>query len=327
MNQFKWWQTAVFYQIYPRSFADGNGDGIGDLIGILQKLDYLKDLGIDALWLSPFYPSPLFDCGYDISDYTAVAPEYGDLALFDKLLQEAHKRNIHVVIDFVLNHTSDQHPWFIESRSSRNNPKRDWYIWRDGRTGGPPNNWCADFEDSAWEFDPITEQYYYHFFFHTQPDLNWRNPAVKNAMFETMRFWLNRGVDGFRLDAVDTIFEDPALSDHTAVISHAELYHQNKATYPALPDDPYLLEQRSLMYEKQQILAEAHTLLKEIRGMVNEYPDRVLIGETDDVTFYGSGSDELDLIFNFPLMRAENLTPAWIRRNQQERLQSLPQGA
>lgn len=326
-NQQKWWKTAVFYQIYPRSFADGNGDGIGDLYGIIQKLDYLQDLGIDAIWLSPHYPSPLFDGGYDVTNYTDVAPEYGNLETFDEFLSQAHRRSMRVVIDFVLNHTSDQHPWFIESRSSRDHPKRDWYIWRDGRIGGPPNNWCADFEDSAWEFDPLTDQYYYHFFFHTQPDLNWRNPQVKNAIMEAMRFWLLRGVDGFRLDAVDTIFEDPNLADHNANISHAELYHLIKSTYPALPSDPYLAEQRRTMYEKQQLTSETHILLKEIRDMVNTFPDRVLIGETDDISFYGNGSDELDLLFNFPLMRIDQLTPAWIRSNQRQWLSRIPDGA
>ena len=198
---------GVFYQIYPRSFADGNGDGIGDLRGMIQRLDYLADLGIDAIWLSPHYPSPQFDCGYDIADYTDVAPEYGTLADFREFLDGAHHRGIRVILDLVLNHTSHQHRWFIESSSSRDNPKRDWYIWRDGRDGGPPNNWYSTFGGSAWEYDARTDQYYYHFFFKQQPDLNWRNPEVRQAMWDAVRFWLDMGVDGFRLDAIGTIFE------------------------------------------------------------------------------------------------------------------------
>ena len=180
MPDLKWWQTAVFYQIYPRSFADGNGDGIGDLKGIIEKLDYLKELGIDALWLSPHYPSPQFDCGYDIADYTNVEPEYGTLDEFHTFLDEAHKRGLKVILDLVLNHTSDQHPWFQESRSSRDNPKRDWYIWHDGKGDAPPNNWSAAFNDRAWTYDAVTDQWYYHFFFAEQPDLNWRNQVPED---------------------------------------------------------------------------------------------------------------------------------------------------
>ncbi|MCL4253603.1 MAG: alpha-glucosidase, partial [Anaerolineae bacterium] len=198
----KWWQDAVFYQIYPRSFADANGDGIGDINGIRQKLDYLAWLGIDGIWLSPHYPSPQYDCGYDISDYCDVAPEYGTLDDFRHFLTEAHARNIRVILDFVLNHTSHLHDWFIESRSSKDNPKRDWYIWRDGDGDNPPNNWQSTFGGSAWEYDPATGQYYYHFFLKEQPDLNWRNPEVVQAMMDVVRFWLNMGVDGFRMDAV-----------------------------------------------------------------------------------------------------------------------------
>ena len=327
MPHMKWWQSAVFYQIYPRSFADSNDDGIGDLVGIIQKLDYLKKLGINAIWLSPHYPSPLFDCGYDVIDYLNVAPEYGTIEDFKNFLTEAHKRDIRVVTDFVLNHTSNLHPWFIASRSSRDNPKRDWYIWRDGRFGGPPNNWCADFESSAWEYDPLTDQYYYHFFFHTQPDLNWRNPEVKKAIFHAMQFWLDLGVDGFRLDAVDTLFEDPEFRDHDALLSHSELYHKSMKTYPELPDDPYLAEQRQRMFARQQILPEAHQLLKELRVMIEQYPNRVLIGETDDVSFLGNGSDELHLTFNFQLMRTSNLTTKWIHQNHYEQWKKLPHGS
>jgi alpha-glucosidase len=210
----KWWETAVFYQIYPRSFADANGDGIGDILGIISKLDYLQWLGVDAVWLSPHYPSPQVDVGYDIADYTAVEPAYGTLADFRRMLDGLHARGMKLILDLVLNHTSDQHAWFQESKSSRENPRRDWYIWRDGVDGGPPNNWESTFGGSAWTLDETTGQYYYHFFLKEQPDLNWRNPEVKQAMFDAMRFWLDLGVDGFRLDAIGTIYEDPALTPH-----------------------------------------------------------------------------------------------------------------
>ena len=218
-----WWKEAVFYQVYPRSFADGNGDGIGDLAGVIERLDYLADLGIDAIWLSPHYPSPQVDLGYDVSDYLGVHPDYGTLDDFRTLLDGAHERGIRVVIDLVLNHTSDQHPWFIESRSSRDSAKRDWYVWRDARDGGPPNNWMSQFGGSAWELDATTDQYYYHCFLREQPDLNYRNPAVRGAVADVVRFWLDLGVDGFRLDAPDAAFEDAALTDHTEPRSLSEL--------------------------------------------------------------------------------------------------------
>ena len=209
-----WWKEAVFYQVYPRSFADGNGDGIGDLAGLIERLDYLADLGIDAIWLSPHYPSPQVDLGYDVSDYLGVHPDYGTLDDFRTLLDAAHERGIRVVVDLVLNHTSDQHPWFIESRSSRDSAKRDWYVWHDPRDGGPPNNWMSQFGGSAWELDATTDQYYYHCFLREQPDLNYRNPAVRRAVADVVRFWLALGADGFRLDAPDAAFEDAALTDH-----------------------------------------------------------------------------------------------------------------
>ncbi len=219
MSNLKWWQTAVFYQIYPRSFADGNGDGIGDFKGITEKLDYLVSLGIDALWLSPHFPSPNWDCGYDISDYCSVAPEYGTLDDFKTFLDESHKRNIRVILDLVLNHTSDEHPWFVESKSSRDNPKADWYVWMDT----PPNNWQSCFDGDAWTYAPERDQYYYHYFMKQQPDLNWHNPEVKKAMWDAARFWLDLGVDGYRLDAIGTIFEDPKLTPHNVPMNLAEL--------------------------------------------------------------------------------------------------------
>lgn len=323
MTDYKWWQKAVFYQIYPHSFADGNGDGIGDFPGMTAKLDYLKDLGIDGIWLSPHYPSPFFDCGYDVADYTDVGPEYGTLADFKKFLDEAHRRDIRIILDMVLNHTSDQHKWFIESKSSRDNPKRDWYIWRDGKNGGLPNNWDASFGGSAWEYDAITAQYYYHFFFKEQPDLNWRNPEVKQAMWNAIRFWLDMGVDGFRLDAIGTVFEDPALPDH---VGPSLLELEQAGLNAKTPEEFAQLEKGwQELFKYQADLPEVHDLMKELRQLIDQYQDRVLVGETDDIRFYGNGEDELHMVFNFPLMRVEGpLNPKWIRKNQKERLTSLP---
>ncbi|MDW8395994.1 MAG: alpha-glucosidase, partial [Anaerolineae bacterium] len=327
-NSLKWWQTTVFYQVYPRSFADGNGDGIGDFVGLTAKLDYLKSLGVGALWLSPHFPSPNADCGYDISDYTNVAPEYGTLDDFQRFLDEAHRRGLRVLLDLVLNHTSDQHPWFIESRSSRDNPKHDWYVWRDpAPDGGPPNNWISPFGGSAWTFDPRRGQYYYHFFLKEQPDLNWHNPQVKQAMWDAVRFWLDRGVDGFRLDAIGTIFEDPALPNHTAKVSQSEalrVWREN------LPPDEMRARLAAVMdaFRYQFGQPGVHDLMKELRALLDTYPgDRVLIGEDEDIAYYGNGQDELHLVFNFPLMWTNRLTPAFVRANQRDRLGRLPPGA
>lgn len=315
MSSPKWWQTAVFYQIYPRSFADGNGDGIGDFAGMTRKLDYLQDLGIDAIWLSPHFPSPFLDCGYDISDYTAVAPEYGTLEDFKTFLEDAHSRHIKVVLDLVLNHSSDQHDWFKASRSSRDNPKRDWYVWREGRNGGPPNNWASIFGGSAWTYDEQTGQYYYHAFLKEQPDLNWRNPEVKAAMWDAVRFWLDMGVDGFRLDALATIYEHPDLPDQTSGYAAEEILDAN-----AFHKDEYL---KLLEFQVRQ--PGLHELMQELRSLVDEYSgDRVLIGEDEDVAFYGTGNNELHLLFNFPLVNVPKLTVQHIRANQAQRLTALP---
>ena len=320
-NNLKWWQKAVFYQIYPRSFADGNGDGLGDFEGITSRLDYLRDLGIDAIWLSPHYPSPFLDCGYDISDYKSVAPEYGTLDDFKRFLAEAHRRNIRVVLDLVLNHTSDQHPWFLESRSSLDNPKRNWYVWHEGKAGSIPNNWNSWFGGSAWELDPATGQYYYHFFLKEQPDLNWHNPEVKQAMWEAVRFWLDLGVDGFRLDAVSTIFEHPELPDHTAPDYLVQMIQPL-----ASPEEQEELFRTMYGYQTHQ--PGMHELMQELRNILDSYPgDRVLVGEAEEIEFYGAGDDELHLVFNFPLMRTESLTPRHIATNQAERLAALPPGA
>ena len=229
-----WWKHAVIYEIYPRSFQDSNNDGIGDLNGITQRLDYLKDLGIDAIWISPMYPSPQVDFGYDISDYRNVDPQYGTLADFDRLVAEAKKRDIRIILDMVANHTSDKHQWFIESASSRTNPKRDWYVWHDAKgtnpdgTPVPPNNWLSVFGHSAWQWEPNTKQFYYHKFYIQQPDLNWRNPKVEQAMFDNMRFWLDRGVVGYRLDAIPTLFEDPKNTDETVHRTDQRLRRQGR---------------------------------------------------------------------------------------------------
>lgn len=327
MTNLKWWQKAVFYQIYPRSFADGNGDGIGDFIGMSEKLDYLADLGIDAIWLSPHFPSPQYDVGYDISDYTDVAPEYGTLEDFKRFLDGAHARGIRVILDLVLNHTSHLHQWFIESRSRRDDPKRDWYIWRDpAPDGGPPNNWLSPFGGSAWEYDPATNQYYYHFFLKEQPDLNWRNPEVKKAMWDAVRFWLDMGVDGFRLDAIGTMYEDPDMTPHGSQLTEEEMRRIFKRGFPD-GTDRQLVELWRVVYEKQVEQDGVHELMQELRQVIDEYSDRVLVGENDNVSYHGDGDNELHMVFNFPLMRTNRLTPAWIRANQEVRLATLPPGA
>ncbi len=298
----QWWQHAVFYEIYPRSFADSNNDGVGDLNGITSKLDYLRDLGVDAIWISPCFPSPQVDFGYDVSDYEAIDPMYGTLADFDKLAAEAKKRNIHIILDFVVNHTSDQHKWFLDSKSSRTSQHRDWYIWRDGKgPGKPPNNWTSTFGGSAWKFDPTTSQYYYHYFYPQQPDLNWRNPAVENAMFDVTRWWYKRGVSGFRLDAVDTLFEDPNLKDNPT-----------KPEKNAFGD---LLQE----HKYNTNLPEVHEALRRLRKVADEH-NAVLIGETwtGDVAelnlYYGPKNNELQMPMDFLFTTVNKLSPAEFRK-------------
>jgi alpha-glucosidase len=279
----EWWHHAVFYEVYPRSFADSNNDGIGDLKGITSKLDYLQHLGVNAIWITPCFPSPQVDFGYDVSDYENIDPMYGTLADFDRLVAEAKTHGIKIILDFVPNHTSDQHKWFLESKSSRTSPKRDWYIWRDGKgPNQPPNNWTSTFGGSAWKYDATTGQYYYHYFYAEQPDLNWRNPEVRKAMMDTMRFWYKRGVAGFRLDAVDTLFEDPELKDN-----------------PVLPGlDKFGFSNTNEIYNKK--LPEVHDVMREMRKVADEY-GAVLIGETwtQNVAqlreYYGERSDELQM--------------------------------
>jgi alpha-glucosidase len=280
-----WWKHAVIYEIYPRSFQDSNGDGIGDLNGITSRLDYLKVLGVDAIWLSPIYPSPQVDFGYDISNYIGIDSAYGTMADFDRLVAEAKKRNIRIIMDMVMNHTSDKHPWFIESESSKTNPKRDWYVWENGKgPGQPPNNWQSAFGHSAWQYSPKTDQWYYHKFYIQQPDLNWRNPKVEQAMWGNVRFWLKKGVAGFRLDAVPTLFEDPSLKDEQ-ILPGTNAYGDPKI-------DGSLTEN----------LPEVHRVMRDLRDVTNGFPgNRVLIGETylpnvqELQKWYGANHDELQL--------------------------------
>jgi alpha-glucosidase len=319
-----WWQDAICYQIYPRSFADGNGDGIGDIPGIIDKLDYLRSIGVTALWLSPFYPSPNFDWGYDVADYTAVHPDYGTLADIDRLISESNKRNIRIILDLVLNHTSDQHDWFQQSRSGRDNPYHDWYVWRDGKNGGPPNDWEALFGGSAWQYDETRKQYYYHYFFPEQPDLNWRNPAVKQAIFNAVRFWLDRGVDGFRLDAIGTIYEREGFPDCGEDASLELLFlNARKAIFEAGDAGGWSTIDRKLRH--QQNLPEVHDLMQELRQLIDSYDERILLGETHEVAYYGNGRNELHSVFNFPLI--SELNAPELRKVLNERLPSLPDGA
>lgn len=279
-NEQDWWRNAVIYEIYPRSFQDSNGDGIGDLNGITRRLDYLQKLGIDAIWLTPVYPSPQVDFGYDISDYKNIDPAYGTLQDFDRLVAEAGKRHIRIIMDMVMNHTSDQHKWFIQSRSSRANPYRDWYVWHDGKgetstaKGDPPNNWQSVFGHSAWQWDEETRQYYYHKFYIQQPDLNWNNPKVHDAFKNIVGFWLKRGVSGFRFDAITTLFEDPSLADESYVLGA-----NDKPVINAFGDP-------QVDGSKTEYLPGVHAVMAEMRAYIDTFDslkfpgNRVLIGET-----------------------------------------------
>ena len=284
----------MIYQIYPRSFADSDGNGMGDLAGITSKLDHIAGLGVDAIWLSPIFPSPQKDMGYDVADFCDVDPMFGDLAAMDRLLQEAHARDIKVLLDWVPNHTSDQHPWFVESRSSRDNPKADWYWWRDGTRENPPNNWKANFVGGpAWTWCEERQQVYLHNFLPEQPDLNWRNPDVRAAMYETLRFWLDRGVDGFRIDVVHLLGKPEDL-----------------------PDQPPNPRDRFNFFD----FDDTHPILREIRTLLDSYPgDRMAVGEvyllsTALVAKYYGNDDELHLAFNFPPLHAPWDADVWRKR-------------
>jgi alpha-glucosidase len=288
----EWWQHGVIYQIYPRSFQDSNGDGIGDLEGILSRLDYIQWLGVDAVWLSPIYPSPMADFGYDISDYAGIDPIFGTMDDFDRLLDACHRRGLKLILDFVPNHTSDQHPWFMESRSSRTNPKRDWYIWRDpGPGGGPPNNWLSNFGGGAWEYDERTGQYYYHAFLKEQPDLNWRSREVQDAMLDVLRFWLERGVDGFRVDVIWHIVKDEEFRNNPP----------NPEFGPGQPPHHELLA----TYNTDR--PEVHDIIERMRAVFDEYGERMMVGEIylpveRLVTYYGAHGSGVHLPFNFQLI-------------------------
>jgi alpha-glucosidase len=291
-----WWQSAIVYQIYPWSFQDSNGDGIGDLPGIMTRLDYLNDgttdsLGIDAIWLSPIYPSPMKDFGYDVADYCSVDPRFGTLDDFDRLVREARRRGIRIIIDLVLNHTSDQHPWFRQARSSRTAPERDWYYWADGTSlWRPPSNWNARFGGSSWTWDRGSRQYYLHSFLAHQPDLNWRNPALRAKMYDVMRFWLGRGVQGFRLDAINWLGKDVRWPNNPTRFGWRGYTRQVHR------------------YDRDQPLA--HEVMRELRNLISDFPDVVLVGEASADTpggpaaFYGNGSDELHTVFDFRLLKS-----------------------
>lgn len=316
LNSFPWWQYGIIYQIYPRSFKDSNGDGIGDLQGIISQLDYLRWLGVNALWLSPFYPSPMADFGYDITDYCNVDPIFGDLPTCEALIQQAHQRDLKVIIDFVPNHTSDEHPWFLASRRSRQDPKRDWYVWADPRPdGSPPNNWLSVMGGPAWEWDDTTAQYYLHTFLKKQPDLNWRNPAVQAAMFAAIRFWLDRGIDGFRVDAAHYILKDPDLRDNPLNPSAGSVLHKPMGDY----------DTQLHLYDNGH--ADVHTVYRELRQVLDGYSTprpRMLMGEVHIfdrqvwASYYGTDLDELHMPFNFDFIRT-----AWHAQSLRQSVDAL----
>jgi glycosidase len=320
-----WWQRGVIYQVYPRSFMDSNGDGIGDLAGVTSRLEYLvSTLGIDAIWLSPFYPSPMADFGYDVMDYTGIDPIYGDLADFAELVGEAHQRNLKIIIDFVPNHTSDRHPWFLEARPSRNNPKRDWYIWADRRVDGSlPNNWLSIFGGPAWEWDAQSGQYYLHTFLKEQPDLNWRNPQLRAAMLDVLRTWLERGVDGFRIDVAHYIMKDPLLRDNPVKLTTTRTLHK--------PLGAYDLQEH--IYDNSH--PDVHAVYREVRQLLDAYSvhqPRFSVGEVHIFDwkkwagFYGANLDEMHMPFNFQLLGVQWQAPA-IRKLVDSLESALPEGA
>ncbi len=311
-----WWQDGIIYEVYPRSFFDTNGDGIGDLPGIAERLDYLERLGVDAVWLSPVYPSPMADFGYDVADYCNIDPLFGSLADFDALLAGVHARGMRLILDFVPNHTSEQHPWFLASRSSRSDPKRDWYLWRDAAPGGgPPNNWQSQFGGSAWEWDAATGQYYLHSFLKEQPDLNWRNAGVREAMYDALRFWLDRGVDGFRVDVLWLLIKDDRFRDNPV----NPAWQPGQSTY-----DRFVPLYTSDRPEVQAIVAA-------MRSVLDAYTDRVLIGEIylpikRLVAYYGLDLRGAQLPFNFALIQTA-WNAAAIASIVREYTSALPQGA
>jgi alpha-glucosidase len=315
MNDHLWWQTSIIYQIYPRSFQDSNGDGVGDLPGILQRLDYVKSLNVGAIWLSPINPSPMHDFGYDVADYCAIHPLFGTLEDFDRLLAATHARDMKLILDLVPNHTSDEHAWFQESRSSRDNPKRDWYIWRDPTAaGGPPNNWTSFFGGPAWTLDEQTGQYYLHQFVKQQPELNYRNPEVLAAMLDQMRFWLDRGVDGFRVDVIWLMIKDAGLRDEPVDPNWDGVNPHNRLQHIYTQDQP-----------------EVHDVIRQMRSLLDEYSDRMMVGEIylpnrQLISYYGAAFDEVHLPFNFQLINAAWDAPT-VRRLVEQYEADLPAGA
>lgn len=317
MNEtdYLWWQNGSIYQIYPRSYQDSDGDGVGDLPGILQRLGYIESLNVRAVWLSPIYPSPMHDFGYDVADYTGIHEIFGTMEDFDHLLDAVHGRGMKLILDLVPNHTSDEHPWFVESRKSRDNPKRDWYIWQDpAPDGGPPNNWLSFFGGSAWEYDPATEQYYLHQFVKEQPELNYRNPEVRKAMLDVMRFWLDKGVDGFRVDVIWLMMKDAQLRDN-----------------PPNPDWQGGKHHDRQLHTYTGNLPEVHEIIRDMRHVLDDYDERMMVGEiylpNDElVKYYGKDLDECHLPFNFQLV----LLPweaATVRRAVDAYEAALPEGA
>jgi alpha-glucosidase len=312
----EWWRDGIFYQIYPRSFQDSNADGVGDIAGIARRLPYLRALGINAVWLSPVFPSPMADFGYDISDYTGIDPLFGSIEDFDALVSAAHAVGLKLILDLVPNHTSDRHPWFTESRASRDNPKRDWYLWRDPKPdGSAPNNWLSEFGGSAWTLDETTGQYYYHAFLAQQPDLNWRNPDVREAIWEVMRFWLRKGVDGFRVDVIWHLIKDAQFRDN--------------------PPNPHYREGRppheKILTQYSTDQPEVHQVVAEMRRVIDEFDDRVLIGEVylpieRLVAYYGNDLRGAQMPFNFAL-----LSTLWSARSIEKIIAdyeaALPKGA
>lgn len=319
-----WWRGAVIYQIYPRSYQDSNGDGIGDLKGITARLQHIADLGADAIWISPFFTSPMKDFGYDVSNYVDVDPMFGSLTDFDGLIAEAHRLGIRVMIDLVMSHSSDQHPWFVESRSSRVNPKADWYVWADSKPDGtPPNNWLSIFGGSAWQWDPTRMQYYLHNFLTSQPDMNLHNPEVQDALLAATRFWLDRGVDGFRLDTINFYFHDKELRDNPPLAPE----RRNASTAPAV--NPYNFQEH--IYDKNR--PENIAFLKRFRALLDEYPAIAAVGEVGDsqrgleiVGEYTSGNDKMQMCYAFEFLAPEPLTPEVVRNTQNAFAAAAPEG-
>ena len=304
-----WWRGGVIYQIYPRSFSDSNRDGIGDLEGIRQRLDYVADLGVDAVWISPFFPSPMKDFGYDVSDYCEVDPLFGSLDDFKRLLARAKQLGLRVIIDQVLSHSSDQHPWFKESRSSRNNDKSDWYVWADAKPdGSPPNNWLSVFGGSAWQWDTRRSQYYLHNFLSSQPDLNFHHAPVRDAILSTVRFWLELGVDGFRLDTANFYFHDRQLRDNPPRDQHGQVADMSVGNF-----NPYMFQMDCFDKSRPENL----DFLRDLRRLLNEYPETVMVGEIGDddglarMAQYTEGVDKLHMAYSFDLLGPSHDAP-WL---------------